>query len=75
MRETEKLRVLLSHWIEHNQGHAQEFQRWIGEVEDVEGELQQAVRLMGRVNDALKEVLAALGGPLEGHGHHHHHHE
>jgi hypothetical protein len=28
MSEIKKLRVLIPHWIEHNEGHAAEFIRW-----------------------------------------------
>ncbi|MCK5006457.1 MAG: CooT family nickel-binding protein [Spirochaetales bacterium] len=37
MKDTDKLRVLLSHWVEHNEEHAVEFLRWAdkaGSVQD-----------------------------------------
>lgn len=78
MQELDKLRVLLPHWVEHNQGHITEFTRW-REVAAAEGSiaavgLAEAVAAMTRAGEALREVLAQLGGPLPAPGHHHHHH-
>lgn len=72
MNEVEKLHVLLPHWIDHNQDHAQEFKAWAEMVDVGKGELTQAVVLMDEVNEALRAALTELGGPREGHNHHHH---
>lgn len=78
MQELDKLRVLLPHWIEHNQSHIAEFTKW-REVAAGEGSigavgLAEAVAAMIRAGEALNGVLAQLGGPLPPPGHHHHHH-
>lgn len=78
MQELDKLRVLLPHWIEHNQSHIAEFTKW-REVAAAEGSigavgLAEAVAAMTRAGEALSGVLAQLGGPLPPPGHHHHHH-
>lgn len=78
MKELDKLRVLLPHWIEHNHSHITEFTRW-REVAADEGSigavgLAEAVAAMTRAGEALNEVLSQLGGPLPAPGHHHHHH-
>lgn len=63
-----KLAILLSHWIEHNQDHAEEFTEWAlkaksngkGEVHD---HMMKAVQQM---NGANKSLLTALERLKEG---------
>ena len=63
-----KLNILLSHWIEHNKEHAEEFTEWAlkaksngkGEVHD---HMMKAVQQM---NGANKSLLAALERLKEG---------
>ena len=63
-----KLKILLSHWIEHNQDHAEEFTEWAlkaksngkGEVHD---HMMKAIQQM---NGANKSLLAALERLKEG---------
>ncbi|MEA3469344.1 MAG: hypothetical protein U9R57_14115 [Thermodesulfobacteriota bacterium] len=78
MNQLEKLQVLLPHWIEHNQGHAEECRKWLDEVEqeDVQSSLNAALEAMDQVTKYLGKALDAAGGPAteDGHGHHHHHH-
>lgn len=78
MKELDKLRVLLPHWIEHNHSHIADFVKW-REVAAEEGSiasvgLAEAVAAMNKAGEALSEVLTQLGGPLPAPGHHHHHH-
>ncbi len=75
----EKLRVLLPHWIEHNNNHIAEFRKWEGEVRKGSGEevaqlLGKAISDMEVAGKSLSEALEKVGGPLEGRGGHHHHH-
>ncbi len=76
----EKLRVLLPHWIEHNNKHIEEFRKWEGEARKESGEevaqlLNKAISDMEVAGKSLSEALEKVGGPLEsGSGHHHHHH-
>lgn len=78
MENKEKLRVLLRHWIDHNQGHAQEFERW-RQIADNDGDAEiathiaEAISDLLKANEALENALTKAGGPAEG-GHHHHHH-
>jgi nickel/cobalt exporter len=63
-----KLKILLSHWIEHNKEHAEEFTEWAlkaksngkGEVHD---HMMKAIQQM---NGANKSLLAALERLKEG---------
>ncbi|MFO8035137.1 MAG: hypothetical protein R6U57_00705 [Anaerolineales bacterium] len=69
MKESEKLRILIPHWMLHNEEHADEFRRWAEGVEEGKAEILEAVDLMDQVNDALGKALETLGGPLEGYPH------
>ncbi len=65
----DKLRTLLSHWIEHNAEHAAEFARWAETaraegLEPVAEELDTAIRELGWVNGSLGAALLKLVGPL-----------
>ena len=68
MKETDKLRVLLPHWIEHNGEHAGEFRAWAERAGPAGDALLDAARLLVEANVRLEEALRQLGGPLE---HHH----
>ena len=76
----EKLRILLPHWIEHNNSHIAEFVKWRQVVAEETGsskapeKIDEAVAAMEKAGKALNEALAELGGGLEGHHHHHHDH-
>lgn len=63
MEETEKLRVLLPHWIEHNGEHAGEFREWAGRAGEARDALLDAARLVDEANARLQEALEQLGGP------------
>jgi hypothetical protein len=81
MNELEKLRVLLPHWIEHNQGHAAECSKWAtlagqeSDAKEVESNLNAAFTAMQDVSKYLEKALTAAGGAAtdDTHGHHHHH--
>lgn len=77
MKEIEKLRVLLPHWIEHNNGHEAECTKWAELAREngktgIAEHIEAAVETMRRVNDHLEQALAEAGGKAEGHHHHHH---
>lgn len=76
LSETDKLRVLLPHWIEHNNGHIAEFNKWkkvaAENGEDLAEGIEKAISAMNEAGESLEDVLKKLGGPVEGHHHHHH---
>jgi hypothetical protein len=78
MKDLDKLRVMLPHWIEHNRGHGEEFSQWadrlIAETPEVAQLLHRAVDSLRDAQAALEEALDKAGGPLENKGHHHGHH-
>ncbi len=76
---TKKLRVLLPHWIEHNNNHIAEFRKWESEARTESGQevallLAKAIGDMEKAGKSLSEALEKVGGPLEGGGGHHRHH-
>lgn len=65
-RDLEKLRVLLPHWIEHNQEHAESFQRWAVRARKLDQEetarrIEEAIESVGQTNEKLTAALEALG--------------
>ena len=74
-----KLRVLLPHWIEHNNSHIAEFRKWESKARAESGKevsllLEKAISDMEEAGKSLSEALEKVGGPLKnGSGHHHHH--
>jgi hypothetical protein len=78
MTEMEKLRALLPHWMEHNDEHAAEYERWADTAQSAgEGnaaeQIRSAAQQMAQAGLALQQALDALGGPisLEAHPHAH----
>ena len=69
MSETDKLRVLLPHWIEHNGEHAWEFREWAERGGAAGDALAAAAGLIEEANVQLEAALDQLGGPLEQHRH------
>lgn len=67
MEATDKLRVLIPHWIEHNQEHANEFREWAAQVDMVAPEIVAAAEQMAQVNAYLETALEKLGSTLEYH--------
>jgi len=72
-----KLRVLLPHWIEHNNNHIAEFRKWAGEAgtdseQEVVHLLEKAISDMEQAGKSLSEALEKVGGPLENKSGHHH---
>jgi predicted metallo-beta-lactamase superfamily hydrolase len=65
MNETDKLRVLIPHWIEHNQEHAQEFRDWAKKAGDASTDILTASEIMEQANKTLETALEKLGGPLQ----------
>jgi hypothetical protein len=76
--ELEKLRALLPHWMEHNDEHAAEYERWAQTAasagQDKAAEcIRSAAEQMAQAGLALQQALDELGGPvsLETHPHTH----
>lgn len=78
MNESDKLRALIPHWIEHNHEHASEYLKWAEKAGQASTEIKEAANALDKVNWCLKQALDELGGPIDGqdhlHQHQHHHH-
>jgi len=72
MKELEKLRVLLPHWIEHNDEHAAQFREWAPRAGQAEEDILEAARLLEDATGLLQSSMQQLGGPLPLEGHHGH---
>ncbi|MCK4451529.1 MAG: hypothetical protein KAW49_15435 [Anaerolineae bacterium] len=60
-----KLRVLLPHWIEHNEEHAESFREWAGKaremgLEAVAKQIETAVKRMDTCNETLAAAIEEL---------------
>lgn len=64
MKETDKLRVLIPYWIEHNKEHADEFRNYAKQAGNASADILAAADSMARVNECLLSGLEKLGGPL-----------
>ena len=64
MNEVEKLRVLIPHWIEHNEEHANGLHRWAETTNRTAPDLLAAAEAMLRANQTLANALEKLGGAL-----------
>ena len=65
MDEKDKLRILIPHWIAHNNDHAQEFRDWAVLTELVSEEITAAADTVVLANKSLSSALEKLGGPLQ----------
>jgi hypothetical protein len=64
VNDQEKLRVLIPHWIEHNNEHASEIQRWAEATGIVAQDLLAAVEAIHQVNQTLAMALEKVGGAV-----------
>jgi hypothetical protein len=62
MNEIEKLRILIPHWMEHNNEHAEEYRRWAAPAAEASADILAAVDALNKVNQALGIALEKLGG-------------
>jgi thioredoxin 1 len=63
--ETGKLKVLLTSWVEHNQKHAEKFNKWVEKAKNMESDpiysgALQAAEEMEKANEQLSQVLGKL---------------
>jgi hypothetical protein len=72
MSDQDKLRILVSFWMEHNLEHAQDFRQWARRAEafgskEAALKLEAAAEEMTALNNNLQMALDLLGGPAEQH--------
>ena len=69
---TEKLTVMLPHWLEHNEEHIAEMQKYLHALEtegqtELAGGCSATLTQMNRVSDALSHMLTLLDTPPSRH--------
>jgi hypothetical protein len=65
MEQTEKLSVIIEHWIEHNESHMDEYRRWAqraGEMglDQAKAEIEEAIGLLSQSNRHLEKARKAV---------------
>ena len=78
MDDVQRLGIVLRHLIEHNEGHAEDYARWIELANDnrltrIAELISEANKQMSKASEALTAALDHLGGTPAGDKHHHHH--
>ena len=78
MSEIEKLSILLPHWIEHNNSHGEEFNKWVKIIHDsnepeIAAHIEKAQECMHEANQALRQALLIVGEPSKKNNHGHNH--
>jgi DNA-binding ferritin-like protein len=66
MEDNERLRVVLKHLIEHNEGHAEDYKRWIdlaknAGMDTVAGLIWEANDHVEKASGVLKKALDLVG--------------
>ena len=54
--------MLIPHWMDHNDEHAEEYRRWAVEAAEVSADLLAAIDALKKVNQTLGVALEKLGG-------------
>ncbi len=62
-----KLKILLKHWMEHNETHMDEYKRWAKIMEeegrkDVAEALYEAIEYVKKVQEAFSKAKGLVGG-------------
>ncbi|HEX16774.1 MAG: hypothetical protein DRG33_03165 [Deltaproteobacteria bacterium] len=65
MEERERLRVILEHWIRHNEAHFEEYRRWASVaaslgLEVIKEKIEEATGRIEEANELFREALKAL---------------
>ena len=63
MEDKERLRVVLKHLIEHNEGHAEDYKRWIDLAQGTRD--GQCGRLIEEADDHVEKASEALKKALD----------
>jgi len=67
MEDKERLTVVLRHLIEHNEGHGEDYKRWVDLARTsgmgrVAGLIEEASSLSSQASAALKKALSLMEG-------------
>jgi len=61
-KDVEKLKLLLPHWIEHTEEHADEYKKWLERIkgdisDDIAKNFEKAIQLTEKSNKYLQSTL------------------
>lgn len=61
MEQLERLEILLTHWIEHNESHIKSYQEWVGKLKEsglreVAQKIENAAGLISQANENFKQA-------------------
>ena len=78
--DVEKLQMLISHWLQHNEDHGREYAKWAKVAREAGYSpaaecMEEAVELLAKADRAFEKALELVGGPGKEHHHNHHHHD
>lgn len=64
-KDLQKLRILLEHWIEHNEAHAEEFMEWADKAKELRSsavteKIATASDCMLKANESLRAAIKSL---------------
>lgn len=63
MEDKERLRIVLKHLVEHNEGHVEDYKRWI-ELAGTSG-MNDVAGFIGEANDHVEKASVALKRALD----------
>ena len=63
MDDKERLRIVLKHLIEHNEGHVEDYKRWVDLAKD--NGLDRVAALIEEANGHVQKASTALKNALE----------
>lgn len=62
--EVEKLKILVEHWIEHNEEHINKYKEWVeklkGDRDDLANLIAESIEFFEKGNEKLSEVLRRI---------------
>jgi len=78
--DIEKLQMLITHWLKHNESHGREYAKWAAVARQTghpaaADYIEEAAGLLAKADKAFEKALESVGGPHQGHQHQHHHHD
>lgn len=65
MEEAERLNILLTHWIEHNESHIKSYRQWAsrlkdGKLDEVALKIEEAANIILTANKRIEEAKEIL---------------
>jgi hypothetical protein len=70
MEELRRLSIVVEHWIEHNQSHMNEYEKWAQRAAElglgsVKAEIEKAINILSQTNLHLEKALRAITSKIK----------